>query len=178
MDLFCFDQTETASISISDQLMAIPTVYKSSRCVKVLLEHPICDAWHSTALRVLSNQGQDFAEDNFREEELRHSRRCPHLLIFDPWFERLWTRQEGLYGAILEIVVLNPIPCQRLQSRSTDKSSGWVAEGTSLAKRTIVETFLHDKLAYHGVSLPNHERDQFKMYLDLVYRCVFDLRSI
>ncbi|PCH34977.1 hypothetical protein WOLCODRAFT_155621 [Wolfiporia cocos MD-104 SS10] len=175
MDLFCIDQAETASISITDQLMGIPMVYKSSRCVKVLFEHPVCDAWHSSTLRVLSNLGRNLDVEGFKVEELAHTRRCPHLLFFDPWFERLWTRQEGLYGEILEIVVLNPVPCARLQDSSRNKVSGWIAEGSSLAKRTVAESFLYDKLAYHGVSLVNAEQGHFNLYLDLIYRHRLDI---
>ena len=108
--------------------------------------------------------------DVFREEELAHCHRCPHLLFFDPWFERLWTRQEGMYGAIIEIVILNFSPCARLQNLPQDRTSGWVIEGSSLAKRNIAESFLYDKLAYHGISQAIAERDHFNLYLDFVYR--------
>ena len=175
MDLFCIDQTESASISISDQLMSIPRVYKSSRCVKLLLEHPVCDLWHAKAMEVLmrSNRSDlESLEETFREEELAHSRRCPHLVFFDPWFERLWTRQEGLYGKVLDVVPLVIVPCRRLESPSSDKVSGWINEGVSLAKRSAAELFLSDKLAYHGLETDQSERRQFELYVDFVYRYV------
>jgi hypothetical protein len=173
MDLFCIDQDDSPSnsISIADQLLAIPQVYKSSRCVKVLLEYPICEGWHAAALRVLSAQreGESVNVDVFKGEEIAHSRRCPHLLCFDPWFERLWTRQEGLYGASLDIVVLDPIPCRRFENKSSSYASRWVAEASGVEKRLGVESFLNDKMAYHGVELLTDER-LFKLYTDLAYR--------
>ncbi|KAI0735290.1 hypothetical protein C8Q76DRAFT_277840 [Earliella scabrosa] len=176
MDLFCIDQTESASISISDQLMSIPRVYKSSRCVKVLLEHPVCDLWHAKAMEVLmrSNRSDlESLEETFREEELAHSRRCPHLSFFDPWFERLWTRQEGLY--VLDVVPLVIVPCRRLENPSSNKVSGWINEGVSLAKRSAAELFLSDKLAYHGLETDQSERRQFELYVDFVYRRHVDM---
>jgi hypothetical protein len=168
MDLFCIDQTETASISITDQLTAIPSVYKSSRCVKVLLESPICEAWAYSARSVIDRIDSKLDQEVFQEEELAHSRKCHRLLFCDPWFERLWTRQEGLYGLVVDIVILNPVPCQRLVTSGRDEVAGWMAEGSALAKRTTAESFLFDKLAYHGV--PQAEDVHFELYLDLVYR--------
>lgn len=107
MDLFCIDQTE-AKISIAAQLMSIPTVYKSSRCVKVLIESPVCEVWLDKARKVYEVGTVD--KEVFGEEELAHGRKCPNLLFRDPWFDRLWTRQEGLYAYILDVVALNPVP--------------------------------------------------------------------
>ncbi|KAF9463786.1 hypothetical protein BDZ94DRAFT_1321556 [Collybia nuda] len=168
MDLFCIDQTESASISISNQLMAIPSIYKSSRCAKVLIEIPVCKTWQSLASRVISNPGADL--DVFAVEELAHGRKCPQFLFCDPWFERLWTRQEGLYGHILDMVILNPVTCRRLQISAHSGTQRWAVEGSVLAKRTVAEFFLSDKLVYHGLSPSRSEEVQFQAYLDLVYR--------
>lgn len=176
MDLFCIDQTESASISISDQLMSIPSVYKSSRCVKVLIETPVCETWQSQASRVISNPNSHL-DEVFGEEELAHGRKCPQFLFCDPWFERLWTRQEGLYGSLLDIVILNPTPCRRHLVSSGDKTRGWIAEGSVLAKRTVAQFFLFDKLAYHGLSPSRSEEVQFQVYLDLVYRHRLDFKK-
>jgi len=175
MDLFCIDQTEGASISIADQLMAIPAIYKSSRCVKVLIETPVCESWQVQASHVIADPTTD--SDLLTEEELRHARKCPHMLFCDPWFERLWTRQEGLYGSVLEVVLLNPISCPRLQSQAKSGRDGRIAEGTALAKRTIAESFFVDKIAYHGipVSEVEAERIQRSLYLDFVYRHRVDI---
>ncbi|KAL0564946.1 phosphoglycerate kinase [Marasmius crinis-equi] len=174
MDLFCIDQTEGASISITDQLMAIPAIYRSSRCVKVLIETPVCNTWHTQA-----RSHTTVEMEVFQLEELAHGRKCPHFLFGDPWFERLWTRQEGLYGSVLEVVVLNPIPCARLQHRSSATSgiAGRVAEGAALTKRTIAESFLYDKLGYHGLSPSEAGQRQFDVYLDFVYRHRLDIKS-
>ncbi|KAK7449706.1 hypothetical protein VKT23_013179 [Stygiomarasmius scandens] len=151
MDLFCIDQTEGASISIADQLMAIPAIYKSSRCVKVLIETPVYESLQAQASRVIADPTTD--SDLLAEEELRHARKCPHMLFCDPWFERLWTRQEGLYG------------------------DGRIAEGTALAKRTIAESFFFDKIAYHGISVSEVEAEQIQrsLYLDFVYKHRVDI---
>jgi len=88
MELFCIDQSPDASISISDQLLAIPHIYKSSRCVKVLIESPICKTWHDTAIR--SDAFQDWCSatwkldekhaadkaKEFMEWESMHARKC------------------------------------------------------------------------------------------------------
>lgn len=175
MDLFCIDQTETATISIADQLMAIPSIYKSSRCVKVLIESPVCEAWQAIATRVIGDQAVD--QELFGEEEMRHGRKCSHFLFYDLWFERLWTRQEGLYGLVLDVVVLNPVPCARPQVGAQDVRTGWIAEGGALAKRTTAEFFLFDKLTYHGKSQSDAEKIQFQLYLDFVYRRRVDIRN-
>lgn len=173
MDLFCIDQTEGASISITEQLTAIPAIYKSSRCVKILIESPICTTWQGQASRVVSVGDVDV--DFFGEEELRHSRKCPYLLFRDPWFERLWTRQEGLYGLVLDVIILNPVGCRRLQTAT--KTGGWIAEGAALGKRTVAEFFLDDKLAYHGVPEEPAERMRFQLYLDFVYHHHVDIKK-
>jgi hypothetical protein len=181
MDLFCIDQSESASISIADQLMSIPHVYKASRTVKVLLEHPVCGAWHAQAVRVLEQHGRRVqADGTFHVEEMAHSRRCPYMPFCDPWFERLWTRQEGLYGKVLDVVALNVVPCGRLQDSSRDKLAGWMNEGMALTKKTVAQFFLHDKLAYHGVSVNAEQVDglEFDLYTDLLYRCVISSRFI
>lgn len=63
MDLFCIDQRDTAAIPISDQLAAIPAIYKAAKCVKVLIEHPVCRDWRDKAVQVTSRPDanrQDF----------------------------------------------------------------------------------------------------------------------
>ena len=72
MDLFCIDQAETSTISITDQLTAIPAIYKSSRRVKVLIEGPVCEVWQSTARQVYESGPID--REVFGEEELSHGR--------------------------------------------------------------------------------------------------------
>ncbi|KAF8156373.1 hypothetical protein K438DRAFT_1777458 [Mycena galopus ATCC 62051] len=169
MDLFCIDQTESASISITDQLMAIPSIYKSSRCVKVLLEKPVCRDWQETARQVYEKGAID--EEVFAEEELAHGRKCPHLLFGDPWFERLWTRQEGLYAFVLDFVILNPVPCERpRRSKHVDGKAAWVSHGSLLAQRTILKSYLHDKLSYHGILPTTAEGALFSIYFDVVYK--------
>ncbi|KAI1469338.1 uncharacterized protein F4812DRAFT_457878 [Daldinia caldariorum] len=168
MDLFCIDQSESSSISISDQLMAIPSIYKCSRCVKVLLESPVCEQWQETAMRAFE-QGP-INEQGFQEEELAHGSTCPHLAFTDPWFERLWTRQEGLYARVMDFIVLKPVPCKR---KRRDPTSDWISHGSLLAHRFRAETFLMDKLAYHGVEPSTAEGSLFSIYFDVIYRrCV------
>ncbi|KAJ5963872.1 uncharacterized protein N7479_003748 [Penicillium vulpinum] len=164
MDLFCIDQTESAFISISDQIMAIPSVYKSSRCVKVLLESPVCKEWHEAAMQFFENG--PINQDGFQEEELIHGRSCTHHAFADPWFERLWTRQEGLYASVLHFIVLRPVQCER---RPKDAMDAWVVHGTLLAHRFRVNTFLVDKLAYHGLTSAA-EDTVFSLYFDVIYR--------
>ena len=105
MDLFCLDQTSNAAVSISDQLASIPTIYKRSCCVKVLIESPVCRDWTATAVRAAAGAVES---DTFDEFELHHARKCRFMLFAEPWFERLWTRQEGLYATKLQIVLLDP----------------------------------------------------------------------
>ncbi|KAF9264209.1 hypothetical protein L218DRAFT_998940 [Marasmius fiardii PR-910] len=168
MDLFCIDQADGALISIADQLMAIPSIYKSSQCVKVLIETPVCENWQNQVSEIISSGSVD--TELFEEQELKHARKCPHMLFSDPWFERLWTRQEGLYGLVLEVVVLNPVPCSRLHPGTFTAQEGWKVEGKSVAKRTTVEFFFFDKLTYHGLDVSQVEKSQFCFYLDFVYR--------
>ena len=91
MDLFCIDQTESASISISDQLMSIPRVYKSSRCVKVLLEHPVCDLWHAKAMEVLTK--------SYCQRPNEHQLLCPPR-----WF------MQGILGATTAVIGRTVVP--------------------------------------------------------------------
>ncbi|KAJ5458408.1 hypothetical protein N7475_009796 [Penicillium sp. IBT 31633x] len=144
--------------------MAIPSVYKSSRCVKVLLESPVCKEWHETAMQVF--ESGPINQDNFQEEELRHGRLCTHHAFADPWFERLWTRQEGLYASVLHFIILRPFQCERRPQSAMDS---WVIHGTLLAHRFRAETFLVDKLSYHGFTAPI-EDVLFSLYFDVIYR--------
>jgi len=173
MDLFCIDQSPHATITISDQLMAIPNIYKSSQCVKILIEYPVCTAWQFMASRVAEDGVRDV--EIFNEEELRHSRKCPNLLILDPWFDRLWTRQEGLYAMKIQVVTLNPVNCTRFAT-SLSQRDRWVTAGEASLKRNAVDAFITDKLAYHGIST-NQETIGFRFYLDLVYGHRVDVRS-
>ncbi|KAK5663836.1 hypothetical protein OQA88_39 [Cercophora sp. LCS_1] len=178
MDLFCIDQTDSPTISIADQLMAIPAVYKSSRCVKVLIESPVCQHWQDTVVQAFETR--PLSSEAFQEEELAHGRSCPHFLFTDPWFERLWTRQEGLYANMLRFVVLQPVSCARLEREPMRDSQGpvraWIAHGTLLEKRFLVEEFLLDKLAYHGKREQSQDTSAdeasllFSLYIDVVYR--------
>ncbi|KAI1646010.1 uncharacterized protein F4817DRAFT_341571 [Daldinia loculata] len=165
MDLFCLDQSELSSVKIADQLMAIPSIYKCSRCVKVLIESSVCMEWQEVAFRAFERGPID--EESFQEEELAHGRSCPHFLFADPWFDRLWTRQEGLYACVLDFIVLNPVPCKR---HNRDLTSAWIAHGTLLTYRFRAETFLLDKLAYHGLQPSRAEGSLFSLYFDVVYR--------
>lgn len=166
MDLFCIDQRPNATISISEQLMAIPHIYKSSTVMKILIESPVCITWQTTAARVADNPETD--REVFYEEELRHSRKCPNILFLDPWFDRLWTRQEGLYARDIKVIPLNIVQCTRLTTRRAD-GDRWVTQGDVRLKRALVHAFITDKLAYHG--LPQ-SRDNviLRLHFDLLYK--------
>ncbi|KAI9733642.1 MAG: hypothetical protein M1834_003244 [Cirrosporium novae-zelandiae] len=172
MDLFCINQNPNPPISISDQLMAIPAIYKSSQTVKILVESPVCMAWAEKASRI-ADKGVDDIKI-FNEEELRHSRKCPNLILMDPWFERLWTRQEGLYAMKLQVVILNPVSCTRLTT-SSEQATRWMAEGKAGLRRNAVDTFIVDKFGYHG--MPTKGNTDFKFYLDFVYKHHVDVKS-
>ncbi|KAK3349196.1 hypothetical protein B0T25DRAFT_236824 [Lasiosphaeria hispida] len=178
MDLFCIDQTDSPTISIADQLMAIPLVYKSSRCVKVLVESPVCQRWQDTVMEAFERK--PINPEALQEQELGHGGSCPHLLFTDPWFERLWTRQEGLYANVLRFVVLQPAPCARQEREPARDGQGqvkaWISHGTLLEKRFLAEEFLRDKLAYHGKREPSQDASAAdspllsSLYFDVVYR--------
>ena len=168
MDLFCIDQSPNAPISISQQLAAIPAVYKHSRCVKILLESPICTEWTAIANRTIFENPAD--EQAFLDWEIHHSRRCPHMPFLDPWFERLWTRQEGLYGMRLEAVLLNPIPCTRVIPANHSVPESWSHIGSMQEKRIAALYFAEDKLLYHGLSRQDAEKFALPFYIDLCYR--------
>lgn len=162
MDLFCIDQSTNSPISISEQLQAIPQIYKSSRVIRILIESPICREWPRTATR--ARLSPHFDVKVFSEEEGRHSRKCPNLMFFDPWFERLWTRQEGLYGMHLELVVLNWVNCTRLIAHLSDMAR-WRAEGEATLQQQYASEFIRDKLSYHGIDRAN----VFACYFELMY---------
>ena len=172
MDLSSLDQTSNATISISDQLASILTIYKRSRCVKVLVESPVCRDWTAKALRAATNQVDS---DTFDEFELHHARKCRFMLFADPWFGRLWTRQEGLYATRLQTVLLDPRGCPR---HDTDLSNAdkWISKGVNSQQREAVHTFVYDKLQYHGDVKPD-STTSFQAYLDLVYRGELDMRN-
>lgn len=169
MDLLCLDQTEV-TISIAAQLMSIPTVYKKSRCVKVLIESPVCKDWLDLARQVFERGPVN--KEVFGEEELAHGRKCPNLLFRDPWFKRLWTRQEGLYAYVIHIVALDTVPCERLNRKHAHANGAWIQHGTLLEQRNVVESFIQDKLSYHGVrgSEESSEDNKFSFYFDIAYR--------
>jgi len=163
MDLFCIDQSPDSPISISEQLQAIPQIYKSSRITKVLIETPLCREWPETASR--ARLSPYFDVDVFTEAEIRHSRKCPNMLIFDPWFERLWTRQEGLYAMKIEMVVLAWIQCRR-HSVHLSAMDRWTVEGGRTLQQQYVKGFIRDKLTYHG---SQRDANEFNCYFDLIY---------
>jgi hypothetical protein len=160
MDLFCIDQSPSSPINISEQLQAIPQIYKSSRLTKLLIESPICREWPKTAQRARFSD-----VDVFHEEEARHSRKCPNLLFFDPWFERLWTRQEGLNGMCLEVVVLHWIDCQRHTVHLSDMAR-WKTEGELTLRQQYALQFIRDKLSYHGL---HQDTNEFTSYFNFMY---------
>lgn len=51
--------------------------------------------------------------DAFAIEETSHPKKCPNLAVMDVWFDRLWTRQKGLYAMNLRLVFPNEISCTR-----------------------------------------------------------------
>ncbi|KAK3353384.1 hypothetical protein B0T25DRAFT_455306 [Lasiosphaeria hispida] len=141
LDLFCLDQPPSVA-----QLMSIPAIYKSATEVVILVESPVCTIWASKAAEIVASPEGVADMAVFDEEEARHARRCPHLLAMDPWFQRLWTRQEGLYA---------------MRDR-------WLAEGRASAARDAANTFVVDKLAYHG--LDSRDRTLVaRFYLALAY---------
>lgn len=179
MDLFCIDQTPNASISISDQLLAIPQIYKSSRCVKVLIETPICRTWHENAITTDAFQvwcsttwkadeklATEKAE-NFEAWESIHARKCPCMLYHDAWFDWLWTRQEGLYAATLDFVPLNMVNCLRYEIAQSNERK-WVAQGDNRKRRERVLTFIADKLEYHGALC--REENRTAAYFKMMYQ--------
>ncbi|KAF1833997.1 hypothetical protein BDW02DRAFT_499409 [Decorospora gaudefroyi] len=155
MDLFCLDQTPNAAISMADQLASIPKIYKRSRCVKVLIESPVCRKWMAQAVQAAAAPGGP-DEDTFVQFELHHARKCRFMLFADPWFERLWTRQEGLYA-------------NQIQTK-------WISEGINADHRYAVQAFIYDKLQYLGHIKP-HSSLSFRLYLDLVYRGKLDMKN-
>ncbi|KAL6800565.1 hypothetical protein J3E68DRAFT_448878 [Trichoderma sp. SZMC 28012] len=171
LDLFCIDQRPESPISISYQLTAIPVIYKSSRVVVVLIETPVCQQWANIAEQAAHEGLAD--NEAFKVEETSHARKCPNLSLMDPWFDRLWTRQEGLYAMELKMIFLNKTVCARL---TTDMSplERYKMERKAIAKREAVISFIIDKLAYHGI--PSDETDiTMHAYLDLLYKRQFNV---
>jgi hypothetical protein len=160
---FLYPPGSDEPLGISEQLQAIPQIYKSSRVTKVLVESPICRDWPKIAARVRLSPYFDL--DVFSEEEIRHSRKCPNMVFLDTWFERLWTRQEGLYGMHIEMVILNWVDCSRLKKHISDMAR-WVAAGHSELRQQYAKEFIRDKLAYHGLGRDGNE---FNCYFQLIY---------
>lgn len=174
MDLFCIDQRDTAAIPISDQLAAIPAIYKAAKCVKVLIEHPVCRDWRDKAVQVMSRP--DASRQDFRGWEIHHARRCQCMLVFDPWFERLWTRQEGLYAKETHMITLNEVECPRLKNEQQTGGEKWRLEGISAVRRQAVDNFVMDKIRYHGIQEGDgYDKVAFRAYVDLVYRGKLDI---
>ncbi|KAL6885196.1 hypothetical protein HDV57DRAFT_492331 [Trichoderma longibrachiatum] len=169
MDLFCIDQRPDSPISISSQIMAIPVIYKMSRVVIVLIETPVCQQWADMAEQA-AREGLGDGEA-FKLEEASHARKCPNLSLMDPWFVRLWTRQEGLYATDLKMIFLNQTVCARL----TTVMSPWERyrmERKVIARREAVIGFIIDKLAYHGISSDKADVSM-QLYLGLLYKRQF-----
>lgn len=175
MDLFCLDQSTDATIPMADQLASIPTVYKSSRCVRVLIESPVCREWAEIAVARSRNKILEEDITIFGDYELQHARSCRYMMFADPWFDRLWTRQEGLYAKRIQVVSLNQKPCPRFDSSYT-QGEKWKFTGISAMHRNSARTFLNDKLAYHGHDTTTAPM-RFQAYIDLVYRGDLDMTS-
>lgn len=167
MDLFCIDQNENASISITNQLMAIPAIYKSSQCVKVLLETPVCKTWHQEATSWPHIASED-EQTNFEAYEMMHSRKCSNMVFLDPWFDRLWTRQEGLYALQLQFIILNPVECQRAHAELQSGNLKWNIEKQNKLKRDSAYNFFDDKLRYHGIE-SSRSMNGFKLHHSCAY---------
>ncbi|KAL7905428.1 heterokaryon incompatibility protein domain-containing protein [Trichoderma velutinum] len=171
LDLFCIDQRPESPISISSQLTAIPVIYKSSRVVIVLIETPVCQQWADNAEKAAHEGLVD--NEVFKVEETGHARKCPNLSLMDPWFDRLWTRQEGLYAMELKMIFLNKTVCARLTTAMSHLER-YKMERKAIAKREAVISFVIDKLAYHGIS--SDEADiSMHAYLDLLYKRQFNV---
>lgn len=171
MDLFCIDQRAESPISVSSQLMAIPIIYKSSRVVIVLIESPVCQQWASSA----EQAAHEGLVDNqvFKIEEASHARKCANLSLMDPWFDRLWTRQEGLYAMNLKMIFLNKTVCARLTT-VLPPLKRYKMERKAIAKREAALSFIYDKLAYHGIFSDKGDASM-NAYLDLLYKRQFSV---
>ncbi|KAL7958579.1 hypothetical protein V8C34DRAFT_314037 [Trichoderma compactum] len=147
LDLFCIDQRPESPISISSQLTAIPVIYKSSRVVIVLIETPVCQQWADNAEQAAHEGPVD--NEAFKVEETSHARKCPNLSLMDPWFDRLWTRQEGLYAMELKMIFLNKTMCARLTTAMSPLER-YKMERKAIAKRETVISFRHFNVSQHG----------------------------
>jgi hypothetical protein len=88
------------------------------------------------------------------------------MLYYDAWFDRLWTRQDGLYAAKLDFMALNTVDCLRYDtSQSNDRK--WVTEGDNRLRREMVFTLIADKLKYHGA--PLREGYHTAAFFNMVY---------
>ncbi|KAB2578821.1 hypothetical protein DBV05_g2578 [Lasiodiplodia theobromae] len=174
LDLFCIDQSPDSPIPISAQLMAIPTIYRSSAVVVVLIESPVCGSWIEDAIRV-AEYGV-INSDVFNIEEAAHARKCPNLVFMDPWFDRVWTRQEGLYGMKLRMIFLNKVTCARFATAPAHDGDRWLAEQQAVAKRAEAATFITDKLVYHGIPDDGGIASEC-FYFDLMYKQRVDVAN-
>lgn len=174
LDLFCIDQRPNSPIPISAQLMAIPTIYRSSAVVVVLIESPVCGSWIEDAIRV--SECSAINSDVFSIEEAAHARKCPNLVFMDPWFDRVWTRQEGLYAMKLRMIILNKVTCARLATAPAHDGDRWLAEQQAVAKRAEAATFITDKLAYHGIPDDGGVTSEC-FYFDLMYKHRVDVAN-
>ncbi|OJD35242.1 het-domain-containing protein [Diplodia corticola] len=176
LDLFCIDQSPSSPIPISAQLMAIPAIYRSSSVVVILIESPVCSSWIEQATDVAEQSVLD--TDVFGIEEAAHARKCPNLVLMDPWFDRLWTRQEGLYAMKLRMIILNEVACARFSTAPAAPHDGdrWLSEQQAVAKRDEVATFIADKLAYHGIPDDGGIASEC-FYFDLMYKHRVDVTN-
>lgn len=177
MDIFCIDQRPTSPIPVAEQLESIPTIYKSAACVKVLIESPICDEYIREANIHCGNSMHmdDMNVTNYLSSELLHARKCCSQLFLDPWWDRVWTRQEGLYGMRLDFVFLKIVECPRLNviTKEVDK---YVTTSSHRLSQKAVRAFLDDKWAYHG--LPPDDQRRRVAYLKLVVERSLDMRNM
>lgn len=98
------------------------------------------------------------------------------MLAFDPWFQRLWTRQEGLYAKETHMVTLNEVECPRLTHEQQTGGEKWRLEGISAVRRQAVDNFIMDKIRYHAIQEGDgYDKIAFRADVDLVYRGKLDI---
>lgn len=177
MDIFCIDQRPTSPIPIAEQLNSIPEIYRSATCVKVLIESPICHEYIREANGHYGNcmHLEDMNITNYLASERLHARKCCSQLFLDPWWDRVWTRQEGLYALTLDFIFLKMVECQRyeLTTRDADK---YVTTSCHKLSQKAIRAFIDDKWAYHG--LPPEDQRRHVAYLNLVVERRLDMRTM
>ncbi|KAI0119862.1 hypothetical protein F4814DRAFT_439304 [Daldinia grandis] len=124
-------------INISNQLTAIPAIYRHSIITVALTESP--------------NTHRYIKKSHlFDTKELHHARKCSNLVLMDPWFDRLWTRQEGLYATKLRMVILNEVECCHFFI-IMGFGDLWLAQQQARSKREAVSNFILDKMSHHWI---------------------------